>query len=145
MSHAQTNIRLALGYASVLVAAFVGLYDKHYGFFEAYNVTAVGLVLYALLSSAFFYWVRFVERGVVYTGIDSQGASVSVYTDVPDKYTPIYKIRIVVQGDKKLRTAQASFTEWFGRNGLIVYDKFEAWVVETLNGSGAASESKKSK
>lgn len=141
-------MRLALGYASVLVAAFVALYDKHYGFSAAYNVTAVCLVVYTLLTCAYFYWVRFVEHGVVYTGVNdaSPSTTIKVYTEVPDKYTPTYKIRIEkVQDDNKTSTseAQESFTQWFGRNGLIVYEKFEAWVVDTSN--GGVAESKKAK
>jgi hypothetical protein len=141
-------VRLALGYASVLVAAFVALYDKHYGFSAAYNITAVCLVIYTILSGAYFYWVRFVERGVVYTGFNAAGTTIKVYTEVPDKYTPTYKIRIeTVQGNNKTSSnaAQASFTQWFGRNGLIVYEKFDAWVVETLNGNNGDAESKKAK
>lgn len=152
-----TDTRLAIGFAAVIVAGLTAAYDYYVGFFEAFNWTAAGIVCYLILNTAYMVWIWKFERGIIYTGTKGD-AKISIVSTVPDKFTPIYKITVTTTptsgaGDKKSSggssdkasstiVKEASFTEWFGINGLIVFSKFETWVKEVV--ASVPSGSKKS-
>lgn len=129
-THFLINVRLILGFSSVLVAGGVALWDRKVGFFEAFNVTAVGVAVYIVLSAAYLYWVTFVEKGVVYEGSDEAGENIQIVTKVKDKYSPVYTV--VVKRKGKTWESEAQFMKWFGINGLIEFRTFEEWFANVV-------------
>lgn len=134
-----TDTRLAIGYAAVAVAGLTAAYDYYVGFFEAFNWTALGLVLYLVLNLAYVFWIWKYEAGTIYAGTrqTTKGGQekIVVKSSVPDKYTPLYKLAISNTENSKTTSAkaEAKFMEWFGINGLIVFTKFEDWVKDAVS------------
>lgn len=144
-SNYLVDVRLGLGFASVAIAAATAAWDYYAGFFEAFNFTAVGLVLYALLNGAYALWVWKVEAGTVYSG-GSATETIEIKSEVPDKFEPRYRLKIKITDKKTNKVTElsndAEFMGWFGINGLIVLKKFEEFVKASVQGS-LAGETKK--
>ncbi|KAG8901903.1 hypothetical protein FRB99_005006 [Tulasnella sp. 403] len=66
--HLHTDVRLALGWSAVLVAAATGLYSWKISFQESKLGVFFGVVLYALLSTAQMAYIYFVEGDTVFVG-----------------------------------------------------------------------------
>jgi len=64
----KLDVRLAIGYVSVIIAAVTFVADYKLGW-EATKVgTAVAVAAYAILNAAFTYWMWAVEKGCVFDG-----------------------------------------------------------------------------
>ena len=144
------DVRLALGYASVIVAALTAFYDHKVGFFAAkYPWTILGLFIYVTLNVAYTYWIWFVEAGIVYSG--TKGAlKVSVATSKgskKSKYDPVYDIKVTVLSDKTPAVIKKSgtFDGWFATNGMIDYKKFAAWISSAVSEAETKVSEKTSK
>ena len=66
--NSKLDTRLALGYASVMIAAATFAADYKLGWEATKGWTAVAVVAYAILNGAFTYWMWGVEKGVVFEG-----------------------------------------------------------------------------
>jgi len=67
-SHWYTDVKLALGYTAVIIAAITFALDYKYGFEATKRFTTFAVVAYFLLNGAFTYWIWQVEKGLVYVG-----------------------------------------------------------------------------
>jgi signal peptidase complex subunit 2 len=67
-SHLHTDVRLALGWASVLVAGATALYGYKIEFEQSKPVVWAGLILYVLLTSMQTLYAYFIEGNVVFVG-----------------------------------------------------------------------------
>ena len=65
----RLDVRLAIGYASVVIAAATFAADYKLGWEATKTWTAVAVVAYALLNGAFTYWMWAVEKGCVFDGV----------------------------------------------------------------------------
>jgi len=65
----KLDVRLAIGYASVVIAAALFAADYKLGWEATKNYTAVAVAAYALLNGAFTYWMWAVEKGCVFDGV----------------------------------------------------------------------------
>ena len=74
-SHHLTDVRLALGYTAVLIAGALFYFDWKLGWDVTRPYTLPAVVAYAVLNSAFTYWLFYVEKGTVYVG-ERKGAKV---------------------------------------------------------------------
>ena len=66
--HLHTDVRLALGWLSVLVAAGTALYGYKVDFEKAKPVVWVGVTLYMLLTTVQTLYGYFVEKDTVFVG-----------------------------------------------------------------------------
>jgi signal peptidase complex subunit 2 len=64
----KTDIKLAVGYAAVIIAAATFAADYKLGWEATKDWTAVAVVAYAVLNGVFSYWLWFVEGGLVFEG-----------------------------------------------------------------------------
>lgn len=64
----KLDVRLALGYVSVVIAAAIFVADYKLGWEATKRWTAVAVAAYAVLNMAFTYWMWRVEHGVVCEG-----------------------------------------------------------------------------
>lgn len=67
-THWYTDVKLALGYTAVIIAAITFALDYKYGFEATKRFTTFAVVAYFLLNGAFTYWIWGVEKGLVYVG-----------------------------------------------------------------------------
>jgi hypothetical protein len=71
--HTQTDVRLVLGYAAVIIAGALFYFDWKFGWEASKPYTAPAVAAYFILNGAFSYWLWFVEKGVVYEGEGKTG------------------------------------------------------------------------
>jgi hypothetical protein len=74
-SHFLTDVRLALGYSAVLIAAVLFGVDYKLGWEVTKPYTLPTVVAYVILNSGFTYWLWFVEGSTIYVG-ERQGKKV---------------------------------------------------------------------
>ena len=68
-SHRQLDIRLALGYTAVGLAALTLFIDWRLGFERTKAYTTAVVLLYSMLNTVLTYRMWFLERGVIYHGV----------------------------------------------------------------------------
>lgn len=74
----KLDIKLAIGYTSVIIAAVTFVADYKLGWEATKTGTAVAVAVYALLSAALQYWTWAVEKGIVFEGTRN-GKKVWIY------------------------------------------------------------------
>lgn len=144
-SYALIDTRLALGYASVIVAGLTAFLDYKLGFFPAKIYTAIGVSLYVILNVAYTYWIVFVEKGVVFNGhkeasenkqksvSNNQKLTIATKKGSKDsKYDPVYEITVTISpagsSAQTVVSKSLQFNDYFATSGFIVFDKFAACV-----------------
>ena len=75
-NNSKLDLRLAIGYTSVIIAAATFAADYKLGWEATKTWTAVAVVAYAILNGAFTYWMWAVEKGLVFEGTNAQGGKV---------------------------------------------------------------------
>jgi len=145
-NHTHTDVKLGLGWASVIVAAGTALYGWKVEFEKSKPLVWAGVILYVLLTSLSTLYSFFVEKDTVYVGkrktlakrIETERITVASST-VPSKpnQPPRYKIDLTYvrssNGGKSLlgRGAGADergYNEFFDEEGTMDQLKFERWV-----------------
>lgn len=66
--NSKLDVRLAVGYTSVLIAAATFVADYKLGWEATKHWTALAVVAYAILNGVFTYWMWAVEKGLVFEG-----------------------------------------------------------------------------
>ena len=64
----KTDVKLAVGYIAVIIAAITFVADYKLGWDATKGWTAVAVAAYALLNGFFTYWIWAVEKGLVFEG-----------------------------------------------------------------------------
>jgi hypothetical protein len=64
----KLDVRLALGYVSVIIAGAIFYADWKLGWEATKGWTAIAVAAYAVLNGAFTYWTWAVEKGLVFEG-----------------------------------------------------------------------------
>ncbi|BGP28011.1 signal peptidase complex subunit 2 [Rhodotorula toruloides] len=67
-SHTHEDVRLAVGWTSVVVAAATGYYGYVTDFHESKYWVSVGVVLYVVLNTVLALYVAYVEKNVIFVG-----------------------------------------------------------------------------
>ena len=67
-SHQLTDVRLALGYSAVVIAAITFAADYKFGWDATKAGTFWAVLVYFVLNGALTLWIWGVERGIVYSG-----------------------------------------------------------------------------
>ncbi|OCH89328.1 hypothetical protein OBBRIDRAFT_756696 [Obba rivulosa] len=145
--HTHTDVRLALGWASVLVSAGTGFYGYKVEFEKSKPVIWAGLILYILLTVAQALYAYFVEGDVVFVGkrktfdkrIVTERITVSSKTipSTPSAPCPSYALSLSyvrsASGGKTLlgkgrAGAERPHNAFFDAQGVMDQEGFERWV-----------------
>ncbi|KAK5718892.1 signal peptidase complex subunit spc2 [Elasticomyces elasticus] len=129
----KIDVRLAIGYASVLIAAATFAADYKLGWEVTKTWTAVAVVAYALLNGAFTYWMWAVEKGCVFDGV-REGKKISISTKTK-KYDPTYYLTISLAGSDSI-DIRSPFTTWFTSDGYFVAQPFQQWLASSIEAIG---------
>ncbi|KAK0306843.1 signal peptidase complex subunit spc2 [Friedmanniomyces endolithicus] len=131
----KLDVRLAIGYASVIIAAATFAADYKLGWEATKTWTAVAVVAYALLNGAFTYWMWAVEKGCVFAGV-REGKKISVASKTK-KHDPTYYLTIS-SANSETRQITAPFTTWFTADGYFVAKPFQQWLASSVEAIGNA-------
>ncbi|KAL5336695.1 microsomal signal peptidase 25 kDa subunit-domain-containing protein [Aspergillus crustosus] len=134
--HFKTNIRFAVGYSAVAIAAFTFYADRKLGWEATQSpwiFAAVGT--YFVLNSILTYWVWGVEASEVFAGKRASGETISIRSSAK-KNTPLYKLHIQYKSasnstlqDKEI---EAPFTNWFSGDGTFFVEPFRKWLAKEV-------------
>ncbi|KDQ58473.1 hypothetical protein JAAARDRAFT_34280 [Jaapia argillacea MUCL 33604] len=149
--HTHTDVRLALGWASVFVAAGTAYYGWKVEFEQSKPVVWAGLIIYVLLTALQALYAYFVEGDVVFVGkrktfekrIVTERITLSSHT-TPSKSSkpPSYHltatyVRSASGGKSLLNRGNASqgrgYTTFFDEKGTMDQERFETWVAELVD------------
>lgn len=75
-AHHLTDVRLALGYGSFVIAAACFAWDYQFGFEATKLWTTAAVAIYGVLSWALTFWMSNVEAGTIYQGTLPSGEKV---------------------------------------------------------------------
>ncbi|KAL1297680.1 hypothetical protein AAFC00_006232 [Neodothiora populina] len=135
-SHFHTDVKLALGYSAVIIAAVTFAYDYKLGFDATKHWTAITVAAYFILNGVFTYWIWAVEKGTVFTG-DWKGRKLSIISRT-EKLDPTYRLKITYSkaASSVSQTEQieinAPFTQWFTADGFFVAKPFQQWLASSV-------------
>jgi hypothetical protein len=134
-SHRLTDVRLALGYSALALAAACFAWDYKLGFESTKHLTAAAVVVYTLLNGALTFWLFYVERGTVYVGTAPSGETLRIST-ATKKNVPTYHVTVEVQpkngGKKEVLKISRAFTEWFDGAGHFVAAPFQSMLASAV-------------
>jgi len=141
--HYYTDIRLALGYAAVVIAGVLFYFDWTLGWDKTKAYTLPAVVIYFILNTAFTYWIWFVEKGSIFVG-ERQGTKIIISTS-SDKHIPIYNLTVRITKSKNPASSgweelkvKAPFTRWFTSDGHFVAKPFQQWLASEVPAIGEA-------
>ncbi|KAF2859133.1 hypothetical protein K470DRAFT_219733 [Piedraia hortae CBS 480.64] len=122
----KMDVKLALGFSAVAVAAATFYFDRKLGWEATKDWTAVAVVAYALLNAAFTWWIWGVEKKIVFEGTPPTGQKTS-FASKTNKHDPTYYLT-VTRGQSKPMEIQEPFTTWFTEDGRFVAEPFQNWL-----------------
>ncbi|KAI0760490.1 microsomal signal peptidase 25 kDa subunit-domain-containing protein [Fomes fomentarius] len=148
--HTHTDIRLALGWLSVLVAGATGLYGWRVPFEQSKPGVWAGVILYVFLTIAQTLYAYFIEGDIVFVGkrktfdkrIVTERITINSRTTPSSPQSPpgyslgLSFVRSAAGGKTLLGRGRASeerpYTAFFDENGVMAQDRFERWVGEVV-------------
>ncbi|KAK4560785.1 signal peptidase complex subunit spc2 [Recurvomyces mirabilis] len=140
-SNSKLDVRLAIGYTSVIIAAATFAADYKLGWEATKTWTAVAVVAYAILNGAFTYWMWAVEKGLIFEGTNVQGGKLSISSKT-NKHDPTYYLTIssTSPGSSSPSTwhIKNPFTTWFTADGFFVAKPFQQWLASSIEMIGDA-------
>ncbi|KAL4902627.1 hypothetical protein BDW74DRAFT_61731 [Aspergillus multicolor] len=135
--HFKTNVRFALGYSAVAIAAFTFYADRKLGWEATTSPWVIAAVfLYFILNSLLTYWMWAVEASEVFRGKRKSGETISIRSSIK-KNTPLYKLNIQYKSasDKILenKEIESPFTAWFSADGTFHPEPLRKWLAKEIN------------
>ncbi|TFK48993.1 hypothetical protein OE88DRAFT_1663308 [Heliocybe sulcata] len=146
----HTDVRLALGWASVLVAAGTAYYGWKVEFEASKPVVWTGMIVYVILSITQTLYAYLVEKDIVFVGkrktfdkriVTERIALTSNTTPSSPSKPPSYSLSATyvrsASGGKSLlgkgkSQASRGYNEFFDVNGTMDQERFESWVTELV-------------
>lgn len=124
-----SDIKLALGYVTVAIAALLFYIDKKFSFNETYYVVAGLIALYGLVSLVMYYLNSHPNlKNTTYVGYNKSNQKITVHTWCT-KYDPIYNVKIVLD-DKRdgANSGALAFNKFFDEFGYLNRQEFSSLV-----------------
>nr|POF26216.1 signal peptidase complex subunit spc2 [Quercus suber] len=133
-NNSKLDIRLAIGYVSVIIAGATFVADYKLGWEATKHWTLVAVVAYAILNTAFTYWMWAVEKGLVFEG--NIGAKKIVIYSKTKKHDPTYYLTVSSIDTPGASPSEwhikAPFTTWFTADGYFVAKPFQQWLASSI-------------
>ncbi|CAR26608.1 hypothetical protein ZYGR_0H04260 [Zygosaccharomyces rouxii] len=122
--------QLVIGYGIALVAAASFLLDKKFEFEEVLTYQKILVGSYMVLSTVYWYFTKFVQKGITYEGVNKKGTSIAVKTFFENN-EPLYHITFMTQDDFDLKTA-LPVNKVFNEHGYLQTDLLYQWIGQQL-------------
>lgn len=123
------DIKLALGYLTVLIAGGLFYLDKNMSFKDSFGLTVAAVVAYFAISAVMLVLNR-KTKNVKYMGSkQKQKIQIAGWTE---KYDPVYNITITVDGEV-VASEKFPFGKFFDSTGYYNRDAFAKLLTEALD------------
>lgn len=131
--HTLTDLKLALGYSMGIIATGSFLMDKKLSWDESLFYQKILLVVYCIISVIFWYFTKFMVKGVTYMGKNKKtNTTLKLKTSFKSNTEPIYNVTFETSDNKK-STVQLDVTKVFSEQGYLQSNLFLDWLKEQLN------------
>ncbi|RDW81673.1 signal peptidase complex subunit 2 [Aspergillus mulundensis] len=118
--HFKTNVRFALGYSAVAIAAFTFYADRKLGWEATTSSWVIAAVVsYFILNSLLTYWIWAVEASEVFRGKRKSGETIQ-YKSASDS----------ILEEKEI---ESPFTAWFSADGTFHPEPLRKWLAKEIN------------
>lgn len=124
------DTKLVIGYGIALVAAASFLLDKKFEFNDVLMYQKILVGSYMVLSTLYWYFTEFVQKGITYEGVNKKGTSIAVKTYFENN-EPLYHVDIMTQGKFDLKTA-LPVNKVFNEHGFLQSDLLYQWIGQQL-------------
>ncbi|KAH8103001.1 microsomal signal peptidase 25 kDa subunit-domain-containing protein [Cristinia sonorae] len=150
--YTHTDIRLALGWTCVFIAAGTGLYGWKVEFEKSKPVVWAGLILYITLTVIQTLYAYFIEGDIVFVGkrktfdkriVTERITISSTSTPSTPTHPPAYSLSLSyvrsTSGGKSLlgkgrATSERGYNTFFDERGVLDQEAFERWVGGVVGG-----------
>ncbi|QLQ79919.1 hypothetical protein HG537_0C05680 [Torulaspora globosa] len=132
------DTRLAIGYSIAGVAALSFVLDKKFQFSQVLGYQQLLVTAYAVLSLVLWYFTKYVEKGVTYEGLKSNGEKIVVKTRF-EKNEPVYLVKFAKEGTSELETRLAA-NQVFNEAGYLQTDLLFEWLKAQLETFGSKKQ-----
>lgn len=128
-----SDIKLALGYVTVGIAALLFYLDKKFSFNETFYVVAGLVVLYGIVSLVMYYLNNSAKyKNTAYVGYNKHNKKISVHT-WSTKYDPIYNVKIVVEDNADSAfEGEIPFNKFFDEFGYLNREAFTKLITGVM-------------
>ncbi|CUS20201.1 LAQU0S01e01266g1_1 [Lachancea quebecensis] len=124
------DTKLIIGYSIAIVAAISFLLDKKLRFEEALLYQKMLVGSYAILSAVFWYFNKYVEKGIKFTG-HSKEKTITVTTKM-NKYDYNYQVTLGNEANSVVKATLPANTV-FNEQGYLQTDILFKWFEEKLD------------
>ncbi|KAI9747159.1 MAG: hypothetical protein M1815_004550 [Lichina confinis] len=144
-SHYFSDVRHALGFTAVFIAAATFYLDYVYGWEKTKAGTTWAVIAYFVLNGALTLWIWLVESGSVYSG-ELKGTQLHIESRA-EKHNPTYFItaRYHERGfpsNSHTIELRSPFARWFDGEGHFVATHFQSWLATGIPVVGSADSSR---
>ncbi|KAL1954690.1 hypothetical protein VTO42DRAFT_794 [Malbranchea cinnamomea] len=134
-NNTKSNVRLALGYSAVAIAAVSFWQDYTRGWEATRPWIFSAVVAYFVLNFVLTIWILLVEAGQVFEGTTEKGEKVRLCSS-SKKHSPVYTLRITHTSPTgkvlQEKIIESSFARWFSSDGTFQQDAFRLWLSSEL-------------
>lgn len=133
------DLKLLVGYSIAIIAAASFLLDKKYGHVNVRGYQTILFIAYLVLSSIFWYFKKFIESDIIYSGT-KKDELIHFKSTYKEGY-PIYHVAII----KKINSIEKSYQidlnieKMFNEFGYLQSETFYNWVKEQLENFNSKS------
>lgn len=124
------DTKLLIGYAIALVAGTSFLLDKKFEYQKCLLYQKLLVTAYIALSITYWYFVKYVQKGVTYEGLSEKGNKVSVKTYFENN-DPLYHVSFLRGNESEMTTALPA-NKVFNEAGYLQTDLLYEWVGQQL-------------
>lgn len=129
-SFTLSDIKLALGVATVAIAGFMFYLDKKFGFYETYWVLVACITAYFAISGVLFYLNMGSAKNNKYVGYNGKH-KVLVHTWTL-KFEPVYHVKLYVDGEQRGGELDLPFTKFFDSFGYFNREALTELLAKSL-------------
>lgn len=127
-----TDLKIAAGYGTVVLAGIMYWLEKKYDFKDVYLINAALIAVYFLLLLLMWYFSNLNYSNIKYIGKNKAGDKLTI-KGWTDKYEPVYHVRVTREpklGPTKLAEGSLPFEKFFDGMGYVNRDALVG-LVET--------------
>lgn len=122
--------KLYIGYSIAVVAGVSFLLDKYCSYKDVINYQALLVGAYIILSTLFWYYTKFVEKGIKYIGVNKDGRKLSVKSYFQNG-KPDYWVEFDNGKGSSIKTSLA-VNKVFNEAGYLQNNLLYQWMEEQL-------------
>lgn len=145
-SYKLIDTKLFIGYSIAIIAGISFILDKKFGHNNVIQYQRILVVAYFILSGAFWYFKKFIEKSIIYVGQKTTGNGTSIvtfkrdYKEAQPIYHTVFSLKNKGKDDTKNLDIDLEINKVFNENGYLQTELFYQWVKKQLENVDSKKE-----